>query len=64
MRHFAYDPFSVLGGRENCTVGALREQAAGHDVSVRSTRPKEKATGVVKSSDLGKAVKRTPAGAH
>jgi predicted TIM-barrel fold metal-dependent hydrolase len=43
MHHFAYDPFSALGGRENCTVGALREQAAGHDVSVRSTRPKEKA---------------------
>ena len=64
MRHFAYDPFSALGGRENCTVGALRAQAAGHDVSVRSTKPKEKATGVVKSSDLGKAVKRTPAGAR
>ena len=29
MRHFSYDPFSVLGGREQCTVGALREQAAG-----------------------------------
>src|SRR3954454_16158572 len=24
MRHFQYDPFSVLGGRANCTVGALR----------------------------------------
>ena len=63
MRHFEYDPFSTLGGRENCTVGALRAQAVGHDVSVRSTKPKEKVTGVVKSSDLGKAVKRTPAGA-
>jgi hypothetical protein len=64
MRHFAYDPFTALGGRENCTVGALREKAAGHDVSVRSTRPKAKATGVVKSSDLGKAVSRRPAEAH
>jgi hypothetical protein len=26
----------VLGGKENCTVGALRASAAGHDVSVRS----------------------------
>jgi hypothetical protein len=32
----------------------------GHDVSERSTRPKAKATGVVKSSDLGKAVSRRP----
>jgi predicted TIM-barrel fold metal-dependent hydrolase len=60
MRHFEYDPFSLLGGRENCTVGALRGLAVGHDVSERSTRPKAKATGVVKSSDLGKAVSRRP----
>ncbi len=64
MKHFAYDPFSALGGREKCTVGALREQAVGRDVSIRSTKPKEKVTGVVKSSDLGKAVKRTPAQAR
>jgi predicted TIM-barrel fold metal-dependent hydrolase len=37
MRHFQYDPFSALGGRERCTVGALRAQAAGHDVELRST---------------------------
>jgi predicted TIM-barrel fold metal-dependent hydrolase len=37
MRHFHYDPFAALGGRERCTVGALRAQAAGHDVSIRST---------------------------
>jgi predicted TIM-barrel fold metal-dependent hydrolase len=36
MRHFHYDPFSVLGGRANCTVGALREQVEGHDVSIKS----------------------------
>ena len=37
MKHFSYDPFSILGGRENCTVGALRLAAAGHDVSIKST---------------------------
>jgi hypothetical protein len=37
MRHFSYDPFSVLGGRDSCTVGALRARAAGHDVAIRST---------------------------
>ena len=39
MNHFHYDPFPVLGGRERCTVGALRESVAGHDVSIRSVRP-------------------------
>jgi predicted TIM-barrel fold metal-dependent hydrolase len=38
MKHFSYDPFTALGGKENCTVGALRMKAAGHDVSMRSTR--------------------------
>ena len=36
MGHFQYDPFSVLGGRANCTVGALRKQVEGHDVSIKS----------------------------
>jgi predicted TIM-barrel fold metal-dependent hydrolase len=36
MRHFHFDPFTTLGGRELCTVGALRGQAVGHDVSVQS----------------------------
>lgn len=36
MRHFHYDPFAVLGGRENCTVGALRESVAGRDIGLRS----------------------------
>jgi predicted TIM-barrel fold metal-dependent hydrolase len=36
MRLFSFDPFSVRP-REECTVGALRESAAGHDVSIRST---------------------------
>ena len=36
MHHFHYDPFTVLGGKENCTVGALRKRAVGHDVSIQS----------------------------
>lgn len=47
MRLFSYDPFSVLGGRERCTVGALREQAQGWDVSVVSRGIKASATGAV-----------------
>jgi predicted TIM-barrel fold metal-dependent hydrolase len=47
MEHFGYDPFTTLGGRENCTVAALREKARGHDVSERSVGSKgEKGTGV------------------
>ena len=37
MKHFSYEPFGALGGKQNCTVGALRESARGHDVSIRST---------------------------
>jgi predicted TIM-barrel fold metal-dependent hydrolase len=54
MRHYHYDPFSVLGGRENCTVGALRKQVAGHDVSIKSQRREGQRTGGVKASDLQK----------
>jgi predicted TIM-barrel fold metal-dependent hydrolase len=54
MRHYHYDPFSVLGGRENCTVGALRKQVAGHDVSIKSQRREGQRTGAVKASDLQK----------
>jgi hypothetical protein len=35
MRFFRYDPFSKRP-REQCTVGALRAEAAGHDVSIQS----------------------------
>ncbi|EID13482.1 amidohydrolase 2 [Mycobacterium xenopi RIVM700367] len=38
MRHFHYDPFPLLGGKENCTVGALRKSVEGHDVTIRSQR--------------------------
>lgn len=40
MRLFHYDPFSVIP-REDCAVGALRRQAAGHDVSIVSKGLKE-----------------------
>ena len=36
MRVFDYDPFSILGGRDKCTVGALRARAADVDVSERA----------------------------
>src|SRR5918994_865602 len=35
MKHFSFDPFPTQGGRENCTVGALRARDAGHDVAIR-----------------------------
>jgi predicted TIM-barrel fold metal-dependent hydrolase len=38
MNHFSYDPFTALGGRESCTVGALRARAKDHDVAIRSVR--------------------------
>lgn len=52
MRHFSYDPFTALGGRENCTVGALRAQAAGHDVSIRSTNASKVGGHATKAVDL------------
>ena len=36
MRLFQYDPFAVRP-REQCTVAALRAEAVGHDVSIRSS---------------------------
>jgi len=36
INHFSYDPFSAIP-KEQCTVGALRQRAAGHDVTIRST---------------------------
>jgi len=52
MRHFDYDPFSVLGGREKCTVGALRAQAADHDISIRSTNASKVGHHATRSVDL------------
>jgi predicted TIM-barrel fold metal-dependent hydrolase len=54
MKQYGYDPFSVLGGRENCTVGALRKQVEGHDVAIKSQRRDGEQKGSVKASDLMK----------
>ena len=43
MRWYSFDPFAYLP-REQATVGALREAAAGHDVSIRSLSRREKLT--------------------
>ena len=47
MRIFGYDPFSVLGGKDRCTVGALRRQAEGWDVSVVARGIKASGTGAM-----------------
>jgi hypothetical protein len=52
MKHFSYDPFTALGGRESCTVGALRARAAGHDVSIRSTNASKVGKHAARSVDL------------
>jgi hypothetical protein len=44
MRIFDYDPFTALGGREHCTVAALRAEAAGWDVSIKAQGIKASAT--------------------
>ncbi len=53
MREYNFDPISILG-RENCTVGALRKQAAHVDTSEKSTpglKPSE-GDGVVTSGHV------------
>ncbi|MGH3563966.1 MAG: amidohydrolase family protein, partial [Mycobacterium sp.] len=54
MRHFHYDPFSVLGGKQNCTVGALRKSVEGHDVSLKSQRREGGQRPRMTASDLAK----------
>jgi predicted TIM-barrel fold metal-dependent hydrolase len=51
MRLFSFDPFSVRP-REECTVGARRQRAAGHDVSIRSTNPSHVGAHSALSTDL------------
>ena len=36
MREFSYDPITAMGGREKCTVGALRALARHVDVTTRA----------------------------
>jgi predicted TIM-barrel fold metal-dependent hydrolase len=54
MRLFNFDPFSVRP-RDECTVGALRRQAAGHDVSIRSTNRSHVGTHKSLAADLDAA---------
>jgi hypothetical protein len=58
MRWYSYDPFAHRA-KEDCTVGALRARAAGHDVEVRSFDKGrfEKQVGI----DLGKLHERATA---
>ena len=58
MQHFSYDPFSTLGGRENCTVGALRARAAGHDVAIRSVNAGNVGKHATRAVDLGTPASR------
>jgi hypothetical protein len=53
MRHFNYDPFSVIP-KEQCTVRALRERVAGRDVSIRSTRKGKAVPHATLAADLHK----------
>jgi hypothetical protein len=58
MRWYSFDPFAHRP-KERCTVGALRAEAAGHDVATRS-RDKgryERKLG----ADLGKLAKNASA---
>ncbi len=47
MRLFNYDPFTALGGRDQCTVGALRAAAGDWDVSVVARGIKASGTGAM-----------------
>ena len=51
IEFFDYDPFSVRT-REQCTVGALRAEAVGHDVSVQSKGRRHEHVGPVSISEL------------
>jgi len=55
MRLFQYDPFTTLGGKDNCTVGALRTQAEGWDVSVVARGIKASGTGAMDLANISAA---------
>jgi predicted TIM-barrel fold metal-dependent hydrolase len=68
MRAYSFDPFSALGGRENCTVGALRALAKGVDtkeVSMPGHHPQSGTGrgGRITSGDVQKLFQATR-GAH
>jgi predicted TIM-barrel fold metal-dependent hydrolase len=53
MTQFSYDPLTALGGKQNCTVGALRASARGHDVAIRSTNAGNVGHHKALAADLG-----------
>ncbi|HMC40670.1 MAG TPA: amidohydrolase family protein [Acidimicrobiales bacterium] len=53
MRHFSYDPFSVIP-KEEATVGALRRRAVGHDVSIQSRAKHYTGPSSTRAADLAK----------
>lgn len=56
MREYRYDPFSILGGRENCTVAALRAQATHVDTAPKANmgghNPRANSTKQVTSGEV------------
>ncbi|MCK9685694.1 amidohydrolase family protein [Scleromatobacter humisilvae] len=57
MREFSYDPFSAMGGRDKCTVGALRALATGVDTAPMSRgglNPSQSSDRPVTSADIKK----------
>ena len=54
MRFFHFDPFAALGGKQNCTVEALRSQVVGHDVAIKSQRREGEVRSGILASDLAK----------
>jgi predicted TIM-barrel fold metal-dependent hydrolase len=63
MREYSFDPFAVHGGRENCTVAALRAKATHVDTRPVPNLGGESATvgadGVARSGEINKMYERT-----
>jgi hypothetical protein len=57
MRLYNFDPFTTLGGRENCSVGALRAKAEGWDVSIVARGIRATGTGAVDLAKFAKSEK-------
>jgi predicted TIM-barrel fold metal-dependent hydrolase len=55
MRAYGFDPFAIRP-REQCTVGALRAEVAGHDVSERSGDQRRREPGTVTLGQLAQTI--------
>jgi predicted TIM-barrel fold metal-dependent hydrolase len=51
MRWYRFDPFAIRP-KEQCTVGALRAEAGGHDVSIRSMSERHKERNTVSLAEM------------